>query len=72
MSGVRVNAEAGNSLDSFISKFRNANNAIWAIFCRSIGLKKFQNAVIQNNDIVLERAATEHDCLMFMIGSYCK
>ena len=52
MSGVRVNAEAGNSLNSFISKFRNANNAIWAIFCRSIGLKKFQNAVIQNNDIV--------------------
>ena len=52
MSGVRVNAEAGNSLDSFISKFRNANNAICAIFCRSIGLNKFQNAVIQNNDIV--------------------
>ena len=52
MSGVRVNADAGNSPDSFISKFRNANNVIWAIFCRSIGLKKFQNDVIQNNDIV--------------------
>ena len=42
MSGVRVNAEAGNSLDLFISKFRNANNAIWAIFCRSIDLKKYK------------------------------
>ena len=42
MSGVRVNAEAGNSLDSFISKFRNANNAIWAIFCRFIDLKIFK------------------------------
>ena len=52
MSEVRVNAEARNSPNSFISKFRNANNVIWAIFCRSIGLKKFQNDVIQNNDIV--------------------
>ena len=40
MSEVRVNAEAGNSLDSFISKFTNASNAIWTIFCNSIGLKK--------------------------------
>ena len=47
--GVRVNAEAGNSLESFISKFRNA---IWAVFCKSIGLKKIQNNVIENNDIV--------------------
>ena len=52
MSGVRVNAEEGNSLDSFISKFINANNATWATFCRSIGLKKYQNDVFQNNDIV--------------------
>ena len=46
MFGVRVNAEAGNSLDSFISNFRNANTAIWAIFCRFIGRKKIPNDVI--------------------------
>ena len=55
MSGVRVNAEAGNSLDLFISKFRNANNAIWAIFCRSIDLKKkykmmlFKTMILSSN-----------------------
>ena len=52
MFWVRVNVEAGNILDPFNSKFRNANNVISAIFCRSIGLKKFQNDVIQSNDIV--------------------
>ena len=39
MSELRVNGEAGNSLHTFTSKFRNANNAFWAIICRSIGLK---------------------------------
>ena len=36
MSRLKLNPKAGNSQHKFTSKFRNA---IWAIFCRSIGLK---------------------------------
>ena len=53
MSGLRVNAEAGNNLHTFTSKFINANNAIWAIFCRSIGLKNsemlFKTMILYTN-----------------------
>ena len=51
MSRIKVNAGVGNSLDSFISKFRNA---IWAIFCKSIDLKKskmmlFKTMILSTN-----------------------